>query len=277
MDLIDLKTKTVKHVSLFKEIRTVGVIAYDPVLVVAEEEFLAALRARDKVLKSDIAQVRESAETLLNSSRRKLMILGVSESEISKLEEERRVHSNLLLPEEKMWVYANIYEQDLEWVQMGLGVTVRSVAAPGRDFRGVIKAVEPILDAKTRTAKVRIEVDNFNLILKPKMYVDVYVKTKPKYVLAVPKEAVLDTGLRKIAYVDKGEGHFVKVELMTGVEGVVLIDGKKRPFLVILSGLKKGDVVVTSANFLIDSESQITGGSSNLYGGAKEIKGDRHD
>jgi Cu(I)/Ag(I) efflux system membrane fusion protein len=255
LENINVKTETVRKLPLFKEIRTVGVVAYDPELVVAQEEFIAALEAKN----------------LIDASRRKLRILGLSKSEIRKLERTRKTDTNLLLPEKKMWVYADIYEDELGWVKAGDKVKIISVTYPGKEFTGRIRSIEPILDAKTRSAKLRIEAHNPELKLKPQMYVDVYLKSTPRYSLAIPRDALLDTGERKVVYVEKERGIYEQKNVKTGAVSDVLIDGAKHKYLPVIHGLSDGMKVVTAANFLIDSQSQLTVGSSALYGGAKEI------
>lgn len=248
---LDVKTATVAYRSLSKEIRAVGTVAYDPELVVAEEEFVAAVESG----------------VLVEAGRRKLRLLGLSERKIDQLAKTKKIDTNLILPENEMWVYADIYEQELSWVKQGGRAEVKSVSYPEQTFSGIIEAIEPILEAKTRSAKLRIKVANPNLLLKPQMFVDVYLKSPARRALAVPKEAVLDTGKRKIAYVEKEQGLYEARDVVIGASA--------SGFIPIIKGLHAGEKVVTSANFLIDSQSQLTGGSSTLYGGATEVH--QHD
>lgn len=251
---LNVQTATVGYKLLSHEIRAVGEVAYDPELVVAQEEFVAAL----------------ASGMLVNSSRRKLRLLGMSAKEIDRLAKTKKVNTNLLLPEANMWIYAEIYEQDLSWVRVGQKAAVISISYPDMKFSGQVTAIEPVLDKKTRSAKVRIKAANPGLKLKPQMYVDVYLKTSPTRVLAVPKSAVLDTGERKVAYVARSAGVFQARDVVTGAAAA--------GFIPIIKGLQAGEKVVTSANFLIDSQSQLTGGSSALYGGASEVNShDRQD
>jgi len=250
---LNVQTETVKYQLLRKEIRTVGTVAYDPELVVAEEEFVAALESG----------------FLQESGRRKLRLLGLSEEQINQLAKTKRIDTNLILPEKNMWVYADVYEQDLDWVRVGRQVIVKSVAFPEKTFYGQVKAIEPVLDARTRSAKIRIIVNNQQLKLKPQMQVDVYLKSLAKKLLAVPKAAVLDTGQRKVAYVEKTAGVYEARD--------VVIGAASSGFIPVVKGLSAGEKVVTSANFLIDSQSQLTGGSSALYGGAKEVGSNGHN
>lgn len=248
--IIGVQAEPAARRKLAKEIRTVGIVAYDPDLYVAQEEFVGALKLNDA--------------DLVETSRKRLRILGMSEEQIAGLERSGEPQSNLLLPEGKVWVYANFYEYEAAWLKEGARVAVRSTADPAEEYPGRVAALEPIVKGETRTIQAKIEVDNPKLALKPNMYVDVYLKAELPAALAVPSEAVLDTGIRKLVYVDKGEGIYVGREVKTGPEA--------SGYIPILAGVSPGEKVVSKANFLIDSQSKLTGGASALYGGAaKEV------
>jgi membrane fusion protein, copper/silver efflux system len=265
--------KAEKH-RLFKTIRTVGVIAYDPELAVAQEEFLTAVETRDKVAKSTDPDVISRADDLLNKSRFKLRLLGMSDDEIDNLKNKGRAEMNLVLPSDKAWIYADVYEYELSWVKPGQEVTIIATAYPGEKFSGTVKSISPVINQKTRAARVRIEADNAQGKLQPKMYADVIIKSSytlpdgSSEALAIPLDSIIDTGERKIAYVAKGPGEFYGREITTGPEAVARIDGKDVKVYPVLSGIDQGDAVVTGGNFLIDSQSQISGVASSAYGGA---------
>ncbi|MFH1683339.1 MAG: heavy metal-binding domain-containing protein, partial [Candidatus Margulisiibacteriota bacterium] len=122
LENINVRTSLAKRRQLFKEIRAVGEVAYDPDLLVAEEEFVAAVESGDK--------------TLTELAKRKLRVLGLSLDQISRLQSSKKVDSNLLLPESAMWVYADIYEHELGLVKSGARATIKSVAYPGQIFHG---------------------------------------------------------------------------------------------------------------------------------------------
>ncbi len=122
---------------------------------------------------------------------------------------------------------------------------------PGREINAVIDYVYPVLSAETRTAKVRFTVPNPGIQLKPQMFTNVEITIPVGKKLAVPAEAVLDTGMRQVVYVDKGDGYFEPREVKTGVK----VEG----MLEVLAGLKQGEKVASSAIFLIDSEAQLKG------------------
>jgi len=272
--LAGVETEPVKKLQLFKEIRTVGKVAFDPELAVAEEEFISALKSYDKSKESKLAEVKERAENLLNSARRRLLLLGLNEQQIEELVEKRKVQSGLVLPEDKMWVYGDVYEFEMDWLKQGQEVEVTTASFPGREFRGTVNSIHPVLDPKTRSVRFRAEVENPGLKLKPEMYVDILVKSNyagpegQQLVLAVPINAVLDTGRRKVVWVDKGNGEYEGRQVVIGSEAQAQVDDKVVSFYPVLRGLREGDQVVVRANFLIDSQSQISGTAATAYGGA---------
>lgn len=149
-----------------------------------------------------------------------------------------------------VWANVDVAERDLGSISVGQPVTVRARSYPGRDFQGRISVVYPQVNKETRTARVRIELTNADLALLPDMYVDAEIDTgNPAPVLAVAESAVLDTGSRQAVLVDKGQGRFEPREVRLGRRG----DG----YVEIRDGLAEGDAVVTSANFLIDAESNL--------------------
>lgn len=273
-ELSGIATVQVKKANVFKEIRTVGKIAYDPELTIAQEEFLIALETFDKVGRSPDQDVVTRARDLAEKSKFRLKVLGMSDGQIEELRASKESQRNLILPEGKAWVYAEVYEYELSWIKEGLPVKITTLAYPGgEEFNGIIKAINPILDPNTRSARVRLEVDNPDKKLKPEMFVDVFIQASlGEGTLVVRREAILDTGTRKIVWVDNGGGNFEAREIKTGPEGVTLEGPQKVKVFPVLSGLSEGEYVVTKGNFLLDSQSQLTGGMSVLWGGATEIK-----
>lgn len=267
-------TESIKKLRLYKEIRTVGSVAYDPKLVITQEEFIASLRTLDAMREGAIPEIKERALKLVESSKRKLRLLGLSREQIKDLENTREVQTNLILPEERMWIYGDVYEYELPWVKKGAKVRITTSSLPGEEFNGVISSLNPVLDPKTRSVRFRAEVDNPGLKLMPQMYVDVVIMSVYKgpegedMVLAIPKEAVLDTGVRRIVWIDKGNGEYEGRRVKIGPEATSSLNGEESKFYPVLKGLKEGDLVVTKANFLVDSQSQLTGTAAVAYGGA---------
>ncbi len=150
-----------------------------------------------------------------------------------------------------VWITADIYEFELPLVKVGDPAVVQLSYFPGRQFSTRIDYIYPVLEGGTRTAKARFSIPNQGGLLKPQMFTNVELKISLGSRLAVPTDAVINTGVRRIAYVDKGEGNFEPREVITGVQTDSLVE--------ITAGLKAGDRVASSANFLIDSEAKLKG------------------
>ena len=150
-----------------------------------------------------------------------------------------------------IWVLAEVYERDLAAVKSGQNATITFAAYPGQQFRGIVSLIYPEVSMTTRTAKVRIEIDNADLKLKPGMYADVTLATdlSDNIALTVPETAILDDGTHQIVLVSRGEGRFEPREIKLGARG--------NGYAEVLNGLQSGDKVVVSANFLIDAESNL--------------------
>jgi len=317
IQILGVKSVPVKYRTLTKEIRTVGRIEYDerkvkvvsarvggridrlfvdftgvtvnkdaplleiysPELVSTQKEYLLALETLDKVKESHIKESIESAKSLVESAKKRLLLWGIKEKQINELKTKRKVNTHITIYApisgtviEKcvfegkyvsegshlykiadlsiLWLYADIYEYELGLVKIGQKISFTTPAYPGKIFYGKVEFIDPFMDKKTRTVKIRCNIPNYDLKLKPGMYANAILKTViGKNVLAVPKDAVIHSGKRKIVLIDKGKGRFVPKEVKLGYE--------VEDYYQVLSGLEKGDKVVTSANFLIDSESNL--------------------
>ncbi|HBA59304.1 MAG TPA: hypothetical protein DCZ92_00490 [Elusimicrobia bacterium] len=247
--LIGVKTARAAYRTLTHTISSSGKVAYDPDLYQSISEYKEALVAREKVKDSSWPEVHERAEALVRASELRLRQLGLSEQQLDELAGNAETHANLLLPGAKAWLYAQIYEYEIGLITPGLAIEAETPAYPGRVFRGVIKAVDSILSAETRTLRVRAEVENPDNMLKPEMYAEIKIKVTRSSRLTVPLNAIVNTGARKLVFVDKGEEGFEPREVKTGFEG--------DDYSEILSGVRAGETVVTSANFLIDSEARL--------------------
>lgn len=257
--LIGVKTETVKMVKLEKIIRASGKIAYDPELVVTQEEFIQALKSEENVKDSPLADVIDRARSLTDAARRKLKLLGMSDDQISEMEKTKQVQTSLYLPEkgESVWAYVSIYEYEIGIVKVGTDVEIEATAYPGEKFFGKVISINPVLDPITRTNQVRIQLPNPEDKLKPEMFVNAQIKMDLGEKLAIPASAVLDTGLRKIVYLSKEGGILESREVTLGQ--------KTEGYYEVMSGLSEGDIVVTSGNFLIDSETRL----KSIAGGAE--------
>ena len=147
-------------------------------------------------------------------------------------------------------VLVDLAERDLAQVAVGTKVTIKPRALAGRTFTGAVTLIYPHLNAQTRTARIRIEVPNSEELLRPEMYVDAEIETgSPDPVLAVAESAVLDSGTRQVVLIDKGDGKFEPRDVRLGRRGGGYVE--------VTAGISEGEAVVTSANFLIDAESNL--------------------
>jgi Cu(I)/Ag(I) efflux system membrane fusion protein len=242
--LIGVKTGPVEKKEVVREIRTVGRVAFDPELAVAQREFLEIIR---------------NVPSLKASAVQRLKLLGMSEEEIRELAKTGRPQANLYLPEpgEPVWVYASLYEYELPHVKIGDLATIVSASLP-ETFEGTIRAIDPVLDPMTRTARARIEVPMAGGRIRPESYFNVSIKIDLGEQLTIPKSAVIDTGTRQMVFVVHDGKHFQARDVKLGTEA-----GDDR---LVLEGLSEGEVVAMSAAFLIDSESQLKAAVAGMEG-----------
>ncbi|MBI4355524.1 MAG: efflux RND transporter periplasmic adaptor subunit [Candidatus Omnitrophica bacterium] len=258
--LIGIKTTAVERRRLTKTIRTVGRIAYDPDLAVTQQEYLQSLASYEKAKQAPLPEIAAQAAAMVEASRQKLRLLGMSDDQIADLEQTRAAQTNLYLPApgQSVWVYAQVYEYELGLVRPGIPVTVEAVGFPGETFTGTVRALDPVVDPMTRTVKLRAELPNPDGKLKPEMYVNVTIVADLGTPLVIPTEAVFDTGTKQIVFVDQGQGLFEPRGVVVGAKADGY-DGVKR-------GVAEGERVVTSGNFLIDSESRLKAALEGMSG-----------
>ena len=233
--LIGVTRAKVETKELTKEIRTAGKVAYDPDLYRALVEYRQATRG--------------GASELARAAGLRLRQMGVSEDAIKVMSAPEHDPENLLLPGKEVWVYAQIYEYEVDLVRPGQAVTVIAPSAEQRTYAAKVVAVDSVLNPTTRTARARMLVATPNSDLRPETFVHVDIAVALGRKLAVPAEAILDTGEHQLAFVIKGAGTFEPRSVVLGPRA----DGD----FAVLSGLTEGEEVVASANFLIDSESRF--------------------
>jgi len=247
--LIGVTRGKVEQRALEVEIRAVGRIAYDPMLYQAVVEYREALRSKGQVARSTLSEAHDGADAIVRGARLKLRQQGLSEDQIRNLASRSADPVELLLPGDSVWVYAQVYEYEAPLVAPGQTMIVTTPSYPGRKFAAKVVAIDPILDSATRTVRVRGLVSSGGVTLRPESFVDVTIRVPLGEKLALPKEAVLDTGEHQIVFVVKGEGSFDPRSVEVGRDA--------QGYYEVVSGLEDGDEVVTSANFLIDSESRF--------------------
>jgi Cu(I)/Ag(I) efflux system membrane fusion protein len=247
--LIGVTTERVARRPLARTIRMVGKVAYDPELYQAIVEYREALRARSDVQQSHWHDARRGADAIVRGAMLRLRQRGLSDEQIRAIRQDGADPTELLLPGKSVWVYAQLWEDQSGLVRAGQEATVTATSAPGRTWTGQVVAIDPILTAATRTARVRILLPTPLADLRPEAFVDATVRVPLGDVLAVPDGAIVDTGAHRIAFVVRGEGRFEPRSVELGRRG--------EGFSEVLSGVAEGEAVVTSANFLIDSESRF--------------------
>jgi len=267
---------------------------YSPELVAAQQEFLLALDTSKKA-----AQANPDAAAFLKASKQRLMAWDMTEAQIEQLAKDNVpprttwftapmdgfiIEDNLtagknIMPGETLfkivdlsmlWVNAEVYEYELPFLAVDGAAELELAAFPGERFTGKISYIFPNVTPATRTIRVRIELPNKDLKLKSDMYGTVILSIDLGVRLVVPSEAVLDTGTRQIVFVDKENGHFEPREVKLG--------SQISNYYEVLSGLTEGEKIVTSGNFLIDSESKlefIRSSAGNAGAGTEHQHGDK--
>ncbi len=251
---------------------------HSPELVVAEREYLLAKQNEKELSESTVPGVAAGVTSLLDSSKERLAQWNIPQREVARLEStgqviealeidspvsgyitERNALPNLnVQPETRLytvadlssvWVLAQIFQNDLGRVKVGAPTSLTVDSYPGRVFRGKVDFIYPDVDITTRTARVRLVFSNPNLTLAPGMYVNVDLQVPLGNQLVIPASGVLQSGTRQIVFVDRGAGYLEPRDVLLGPQA-----GDQ---YIVLKGLKAGERIVTSANFLVDSESQL--------------------
>jgi Cu(I)/Ag(I) efflux system membrane fusion protein len=331
---------------------------YSPNLVVAQQELLLSVKAAEGVPATTRPSGDAFAQTNLKAARDKLRLLGILPEQIEQIERSKQAQTHLTIYAplsgtviekqvrvgqyveegdllyriaelDPIWLYLDIYEYDIGWIEYGQSVEVTLEAFPGEAFQGVVTFIDPFLDDKTRAVKVRVNLKNPDRRLKPAMYAsatirvpllsdgtpqptgyagkfscpmhpevvrdnegncpvcqmklelvqsrrpsiaaavksraDQHAVTISDTVLAIPATAVLDTGLRQVAYRVNKDGAYELVELKIGPRATAVDDPKRQPLFPVFGGLSAGDRVVASGGFMLDSQRQIEGMPSLLY------------
>jgi Cu(I)/Ag(I) efflux system membrane fusion protein len=254
---------------------------YSPDLVTAQEEYLLALRSRAARPAGGAPEAGDASENLVASAKRRLLLWDITEEQIADVErtgvpqtemtlqapqsgtvmEKMVLEGAYVMPGmnlykiadlSKVWVLADIYEYEVPLVKIGQRARVTLPYYSGASYAASVSYINPAVDPMSRTVKVRLSMQNPGLLLKPEMFTNVEIAVGGGRRLVIPSEAVLDSGPRQIVYVEKLPGTYEMRTVKLGVRG-----GR---FVEVLSGLRAGEKVVTSGNFLIDSETQLRTG-----------------
>ena len=251
---------------------------YSPEMLATERELLLAAKAKELMRNNPMPTAYDQSGAMVEAARRRLELWDLSPDQIDQVIQSRQPIKNITIyspatgfitdrkafPQLKampdtdlytivdlsrVWLIADVFEYEAPNVHVDETARVSFQAVPGRTFAAHVNYIQPGVDAVTRTLKVRLDMDNPGTALKPDMYADVEFRVNLPARLTVPAEAVLDSGERKTVFVDRGAGYFEPRQVTTGERAGDRIQ--------ILSGLREGERVVTSGNFLIDSESQM--------------------
>jgi Cu(I)/Ag(I) efflux system membrane fusion protein len=251
---------------------------YSPDILAAQVDFLIAIKDKSN----------NRSRLKADKARNQLRLLGVNGSTIKRIEKRAETQNTVpvfapqdgiitmlsaregmyiqpqaelftIADDQRMWVQIDVYEHQLDWVKVGLTAEITVPAYPGRTWEGKVEYLYPELDKMARTLKVRLAFDNPDSALRPNMFADAVIYGGPRdNILAIPQEALIVTGERKSVVKVVDEGKFQPVDVVTGMK-----QGGK---VEILSGLNEGDEIVTSGQFLIDSESALRASFSRLSG-----------
>ena len=251
---------------------------HSPELIAAEREYLVARQNAKQLSKSTVPGVAAGIRSLLESSKERLMQWDVPETEIARLESTGQAVEAMEFPSpvsgyiternafpnshvdldmrlytiadlSSVWVLAQVFQNDLGRIKPGMPAALSVDSYPGRIFRGRVDFIYPDVDLATRTARVRLVFANPDLSLKPGMFVNVTLQLSMGTQLVIPASGALQSGTRQLVFVDHGEGNLEPREVQLGP--------MVHEQYVVLRGLKEGERIVTSANFLLDSESQL--------------------
>ena len=258
---------------------------YSPDLVSTQQEYLIARRGQKTLGSSPFPDVSQGADSLLQAARERLRLWDISDDQIRQLEETGEVSRTLTLyspvtgfvldrkaypqvavtPDmdlyavadlSTIWALADVYEYEAPYVRVGQRAQMRLDYMPGRVFSGRVAYINPQVDPQTRTLKVRLESANRGFELKPGMFAQVQLKIDYGRQIAVPQEAVLDSGTVQTVFVTRPDGYFEPRRVQVGAK----LDDR----VIVLSGLRDGETIVRSGNFLIDSESQLKGAIAGM-------------
>ncbi|AHE66849.1 efflux RND transporter periplasmic adaptor subunit [Legionella oakridgensis] len=251
---------------------------YSPELVATQQEYLLAFNAQKILSKNTTSSAARGALGAFQAAHQRLLLWGITEEDIEQLKRTGKITRTMTIHSpiqgtvlkkmaligmriepgdelytiadlSRLWVLGDIYEYELPYIKLGQMADLTLSYLPNELFKAKLDFIYPIIDMKTRTAKVRFEVDNQKEQLKPGMYVNLELKIPLGERLVVPKNAVLLTGERAVVFIYHGNGKIEWRDVTLGVRAGDLLE--------ILQGVKEGDNIITSANFLIDSESQL--------------------
>ncbi|UCC79486.1 MAG: efflux RND transporter periplasmic adaptor subunit, partial [Candidatus Zixiibacteriota bacterium] len=278
---------------------------YSPELVAAQREYLSALKNYERLENASLESARKGAGELLDAARDRLLLWDISEKQIDGLRKTGTVKKTMTLysPADgyvisksviegdkispgmplfkiadlsTVWAIAHIYDYELPFISTGQKARLTMPYLPGQEFDGRISFIYPYLDNKNRSVEVRVEIPNKDMALKPNMYGTVTIESRlPGERVVIPDQAVIRSGVRDLVFISLGDGKFMPREVKPGASG-------ENGVVEVVSGLNPGDVVVTSSQFMLDSESRLREATSKIRAQMasvtriKEVEDDEH-
>lgn len=267
---------------------------YSPALLATQEEYLIAKKGAKNQLKGTFGEeYSQTNQKLFESVKQRLELWDIPQEEIDRLDQQATPMKTLTIRSpidgivlqknaftgmniepgmnvfvvadlSHVWVLADIFEQDIASIRMGQQANLTLNAFPGRVFEGKVDFINYVLDQTTRTTKVRFDFNNTEMLLKPGMYGVIELTIPIGRVLALPEAAVIDTGTKKIVFIEKALGFYRPIEVQLGTKG--------GGYYQVIKGLNENDLVVTSSQFLMDSESRIQSTGGGMQGMEMEKK-----
>ncbi|MBI3693427.1 MAG: efflux RND transporter periplasmic adaptor subunit [Acidobacteria bacterium] len=260
---------------------------YSPEMLATQQEFLLAMKGKELLKNSALSEVFEQGDSLVQAARKRLELWDLSDSQIEEIARTQKPIKNItlespisgyvvarnafprqrIMPEtelytvvdlSRVWIMADVFEYEAPVIRMGQAAHVTLSYYPGKSLHARVNYIQPQVDPMTRTLKVRLEADNPENLLKPDMFVNAEFRVELPAQLTVPSNAVLDAGERKTVFVDRGNGYIEPRQVEIGER----LDDRVE----ILKGLRAGERIVTSGNFLIDSESQLKSAAAGMAG-----------
>ncbi len=260
---------------------------YSPEMLASQQEYLLALRSREIMRGSPLITSQQQTDSLIAAARKRLELFSLSDAQIQEITRTQQPLTNITIyspisgyvmvrnafpkqritPEtelytivdlSRVWILADVFENEASMIRMGMPAEISLSYAGGKKINGRVSNIQPQMDPTTRTLKVRIEIANPNMLLKPDMFVDVDFSVAMSARMTILAEAVLDTGLKKTVFVDRGNGYLEPRQVETGEKIGDRIE--------ITKGLALTDRIVISSHFLIDSESQLKSSAAGMAG-----------
>lgn len=260
---------------------------YSPEMLATQQEFLLAVKGKELLKNSTLEGTLEQGDSLVQAARRRLELWDLGETQIQELVRTQKPVKNVtlespisgyvttrnafprqrIMPDtelytvvdlSRVWIMADVFEYEAPLVRMNESAHITLSYSRGKSVHAKVNYIQPQVDPMTRTLKVRLEAENPELLLKPDMFVDVEFRVDQGKQLTVPPDAVLDSGERKTVFVDRGNGYIEPRQVEIGERMADRIE--------ILKGLRAGERIVISGNFLIDSESQLKSAAGGMAG-----------